>query len=170
MTEKGKPDMLIVAVLVVIVSFGLLEWAAIEIVKIDLTTIENAYIFNFVRFVRPVLIGAPIAIAIGFGLNLRGYLTKYLREKRKNEPHADYSFTWFSETIVKMEGFILCVTPFIEVVIQNAPPEYKAAAMAAAAGAFAIFKIALSELKNTIADTKTKSAISTPAPIPTVPH
>lgn len=154
--------MLIVAILVVIVSFTVLEWAAFEIAKVDVSTIENSTVVSIIMILRPILMGAPIAIAIGFGVNLRGYLAKYLKEKRQNEPHSDYSFTWFTETIVKFEGFILVVTPFIEVVIQNAPPKYKAAAMLAAAGVFAIFKIALSELKGVIADTKVPAAKSGP--------
>ena len=162
MSEKGKLNMLIFAVLLVIVSFTVLEWAAFEIGKVDVSTIDNTVVANAVRILRPVLMGAPVAIAIGFGVNLRGFLAKWLKEKRQNEPHSVYSFTWFSETIVKFEGFILVVTPFIEVVLQNAPPEYKSVAMVAAAGIFAIFKIALSELKGVLKDIRTSDVIPTP--------
>lgn len=165
MSEK-KPNMLILAVLVVIAVFTVLAGAAEMIDSCDVTMWPTP-IVDILVACKWVLVATPIAIAIGFGRNLVGYGMKWLRVKRTNNgENVTYSMTWMTETMVKFEGFIVVVTPFINGIILNLPEEQKALAMAATGGLFALIDMLLSEIKRVMKETEIPIAATPGMPSP----
>lgn len=153
MAEEKKPNTLIIAILIMLALFTVFETCAALLAMID-TTGMPASVAKVVEAFKFIFAAAPFAIAIGFGRSFTGYAINWLRAKRKEEPTADYSIKWLGETITKFEGWIVLVTPFVNVILLNLPLEHKAIGMAVSGAAFALLEMLLSEIKNVIAESR----------------
>lgn len=146
MSENKKYNPAILAAVFVVAAFILLEALSGIVNTLDASGYPET-VAMLIGGVKWIFSTAPMAVAIGFGRNYVGYIINWIRAKRKNEPSAEYSMTWLSETVVKMQGWILLVTPFIEVIVTSVGPEYKQAATIIAGAIFVFFDMALSEIK-----------------------
>jgi hypothetical protein len=103
-----------------------------------------------------VLIVTPIAIFIGFGRNIFGYVINWIRQKKAKEPTVGYDLLTMTKTIVTFEGIVVVTTPlinlFVAVLFRQYAPEHLAQATAATAALWALLDMFLSELKRAISE------------------
>lgn len=156
MTEK-KLNSLIVAIVIILALFVVLETCAVLLGTIDTSDMPNN-VASIIEAFKFVFAAAPFAIAIGFGRSIYGFSVNWLRANRKKEETTDYSLTWLGETIIKFEGWIVLVTPFVNVILLNLPLEHKAVGMVIAGAVFAFLDILFSEIKKLIADVRKEPA------------
>lgn len=100
-----------------------------------------------------VLTATPVAMAIGVGRNLVGYAVNWIRAKREGDEAAEYSSKWLLETVVKFEGWIVVITPLIELIAQYLPGEKKMTVLVIAGAVFATIDMLFSEIKKLLKDT-----------------
>lgn len=151
--EEKKPNNLIIAIIIMLALFVVLEGCAVLIGTID-TGGYPASVAAIIETFKFIFAAAPFAIAIGFGRNLTGYAINWLRAKRKEEETVDYSIKWLAETVTKFEGWIVLATPFVNVILLNLPIEHKALGMAVSGAGLALIDMLFSEIKKVIAHFK----------------
>lgn len=117
---------------------------------VDTSTLPPALV-GVVEVLKYGFLAAPIALGLGFARNLVGYGIAWLRESRKDDlEEIEYSMKWLSQTLVTFNGWVLTVTPFVDIFIMQLPPEQKAVAMTVTGSAFAMIDLLISEIKHVI--------------------
>lgn len=150
LSEK-KPNMLVVALIVVFVALGATTIISNYLATVDTSGFPDGIVY-FVEGAQYVLLSVEVAFLVGYSRNISGFIVKKLTaERKKSVEKVDYSFTWMLETVGKFEGVLISATPFIEMFV---PPGNQKAAMLALAGLFALIDIIYSETKALMAEVK----------------
>ena len=154
MSEKNNARTITIAIILCIALFAVFSIIALNVENIDMSTVPNELV-PYIEALQWIFTAAPIAIAFAGGRGIYGYAVKWLQMKRTGGDEAvDFSLQWLTETMAKFEGFIVVVTPVINMFVGMLPPEQKQLAMVITASLWALISILFSEIKRIVADVR----------------
>lgn len=153
--EKNRFQPLILTLILVVAVFGVLQTASVIVQGIDTSELAEPLV-PIVEGAKYILLSIPVVLAIGFGRNLTGYLMNAIRAQLKDEPAPGYNISRLSKTLIQFEGWVLTVTPFMQLFIEALPQEERMIAMYVSAGVLAVIDMTLSELKRIMAELNPK--------------
>lgn len=157
--SQEKTNKLVIAIMLIFVALSVTSVVSALIQNVDVSG-EPQYIIVIVEGAKYVLTSVPVAIVVAVGISMGGYVINWLGAQRQNSPTVEYSVKWLAHTVGRVEAWIVVVTPLVDAIVLNLPPEQKYIAMLVTGSLFALIDIILSEIQRTIQKVRATSAVA----------